>query len=215
MTGNRAGSTLGPRTVKVEKLDYPKLVDPRGTECDHGVIIKLVTTNICGSDQHIYRGRFPAPRGWRWATRTPASCRDGPRRRVHQEGRLGLGPVQRRMWTLPQLQGAAHRHLSQRQPRDRLRGLRVQPRRLAGRAGRIYDGPLRRFPAAEVSRPGPGDGEDPRPHTPLGLDFRTLNPLRPASGAGFRCIPERAVPRRTLHKPHTPTSATVAHRACP
>ena len=31
--------------------------------CHHGVILKLVTTNICGSDQHIYRGRFPAPEG--------------------------------------------------------------------------------------------------------------------------------------------------------
>ena len=63
MTGNRAVVYSGPRTVKVEKLDYPKLVDPRGKKCDHGVIIKLVTTNICGSDLHIYRGRFVAPEG--------------------------------------------------------------------------------------------------------------------------------------------------------
>ena len=32
-------------------------------KCDHGVILKLVVTNICGSDQHIYRGRFPTPVG--------------------------------------------------------------------------------------------------------------------------------------------------------
>ena len=63
MAGNRAVVYSGPRTVKVEKLDYPKLVDPRGKKCDHGVIIKLVTTNICGSDLHIYRGRFVAPEG--------------------------------------------------------------------------------------------------------------------------------------------------------
>ena len=63
MTGNRAVVYSGPRTVKVEKLNYPKLVDPRGKKCDHGVIIKLVTTNICGSDLHIYRGRFVAPAG--------------------------------------------------------------------------------------------------------------------------------------------------------
>ncbi|MDB6017165.1 MAG: fdm [Pedosphaera sp.] len=54
---------MGPRKVEIQTLDYPKLIDPRGKPCHHGVIIKLVTTNICGSDQHIYRGRFPAPTG--------------------------------------------------------------------------------------------------------------------------------------------------------
>jgi glutathione-independent formaldehyde dehydrogenase len=63
MAGNRAVVYTGPRTVKVEKLDYPKLVDPRGKKCEHGVILKLVTTNICGSDLHIYHGRFVAPEG--------------------------------------------------------------------------------------------------------------------------------------------------------
>jgi glutathione-independent formaldehyde dehydrogenase len=63
MAGNRAVAYVGPRKVDVQTIDYPKLIDPRGNKCDHGVIIKLVTTNICGSDQHIYRGRFPAPSG--------------------------------------------------------------------------------------------------------------------------------------------------------
>jgi glutathione-independent formaldehyde dehydrogenase len=63
MAGNRAVVYSGPRTVKVESLDYPKLVDPRGKKCEHGAIIKLVVTNICGSDLHIYRGRFVAPDG--------------------------------------------------------------------------------------------------------------------------------------------------------
>jgi hypothetical protein len=30
---------------------------------DHGVILKVVTTNICGSDQHMVRGRTTAPAG--------------------------------------------------------------------------------------------------------------------------------------------------------
>jgi glutathione-independent formaldehyde dehydrogenase len=63
MAGNRGVVYAGPRKVEIRNLDYPKLVDPRGNKCDHGVILKLVTTNICGSDQHIYRGRFPAPEG--------------------------------------------------------------------------------------------------------------------------------------------------------
>ncbi|MDB5306150.1 MAG: fdm [Gemmataceae bacterium] len=63
MVGNRAIAYVGPKKVEVQKLDYPKLIDPRGNKCDHGVIVKLVTTNICGSDLHIYRGRFQAPKG--------------------------------------------------------------------------------------------------------------------------------------------------------
>lgn len=62
-SGNRAVTYMGPRTVKVETYDYPKLVDPRGNKTPHGAILKIVTTNICGSDQHIYRGRFPSPSG--------------------------------------------------------------------------------------------------------------------------------------------------------
>src|ERR1700688_2747601 len=34
-----------------------------GKEAPHGVILKIVTTNICGSDQHMVRGRTTAPRG--------------------------------------------------------------------------------------------------------------------------------------------------------
>ena len=32
-----------------------------GRKCNHGVILKVVTTNICGSDQHMVRGRTTAP----------------------------------------------------------------------------------------------------------------------------------------------------------
>lgn len=63
MATNRAVAYMGPRKVEIQNLDFPKLVDPRGKDCHHGVILKIVTTNICGSDQHIYRGRFPAPKG--------------------------------------------------------------------------------------------------------------------------------------------------------
>ena len=63
MAGNRAVAYMGPRKLEIQNLDYPKLIGPGGRKCDHGVILKLVVTNICGSDQHIYRGRFPAPAG--------------------------------------------------------------------------------------------------------------------------------------------------------
>ena len=63
MAGNRAVAYMGPKKLEIQNLDYPKLVDPRGKKCEHGVILKLLVTNICGSDQHIYRGRFPVPSG--------------------------------------------------------------------------------------------------------------------------------------------------------
>jgi len=63
MASNRVLTFQGPMKLKVESIDYPKLQDPKGRKIEHGVIVKLVTTNICGSDQHIYHGRFEAPKG--------------------------------------------------------------------------------------------------------------------------------------------------------
>jgi glutathione-independent formaldehyde dehydrogenase len=72
MPGNRAVAYMGPGKVEVQEIDYPKLelqdgpgVNPAnvGRKCNHGVILKVVTTNICGSDQHMVRGRTTAPHG--------------------------------------------------------------------------------------------------------------------------------------------------------
>jgi len=63
MAANRAVVYQGPRKVEVQSRDYPKMVDPRGRKLAHAVILKVVATNICGSDLHIYRGRFPFPKG--------------------------------------------------------------------------------------------------------------------------------------------------------
>jgi glutathione-independent formaldehyde dehydrogenase len=48
--------------VEVTSIDYPVLA-LGNRKCDHGVILKIVTTNICGSDQHMVRGRTTAPAG--------------------------------------------------------------------------------------------------------------------------------------------------------
>lgn len=63
MASNRGVVYIGPGKVEVRSIDFPKLVDPRGKRCDHGVILKVITTNICGSDQHMVRGRTTAPPG--------------------------------------------------------------------------------------------------------------------------------------------------------
>lgn len=53
---------MGPGNVEVQSIDFPKLA--LGTrKCEHGVIVRTVATNICGSDQHMVRGRTTAPKG--------------------------------------------------------------------------------------------------------------------------------------------------------
>ena len=62
MASNRGVAYVGPGKVEVTSIDYPKLsIGDR--KCEHGVILKLVATNICGSDQHMVRGRTTAPKG--------------------------------------------------------------------------------------------------------------------------------------------------------
>jgi glutathione-independent formaldehyde dehydrogenase len=47
----------------VLSIDYPEFKTPQGKKIEHAVIIKPVTTNVCGSDQHMVRGRTTAPPG--------------------------------------------------------------------------------------------------------------------------------------------------------
>jgi glutathione-independent formaldehyde dehydrogenase len=62
MTKNRGVAYIKPGIVEVQSIDFPKLsIGDR--KCDHGVILKVVSTNICGSDQHMVRGRTTAPEG--------------------------------------------------------------------------------------------------------------------------------------------------------
>jgi threonine dehydrogenase-like Zn-dependent dehydrogenase len=63
MASNRAVIFMGPMKMEIQDKGYPKLEDPKGRKIEHAVILKLVTTNICGSDLHIYHGRFAAPSG--------------------------------------------------------------------------------------------------------------------------------------------------------
>ncbi|MBS0993847.1 MAG: formaldehyde dehydrogenase, glutathione-independent [Gluconobacter cerinus] len=60
---NRGVVYLGPNHVEVQRIDDPRMETPDGRKIDHGVILKVVSTNICGSDQHMVRGRTTAPSG--------------------------------------------------------------------------------------------------------------------------------------------------------
>jgi glutathione-independent formaldehyde dehydrogenase len=55
---------MGPGKVEVHDIGFPELALPeQHRKCEHGVILKVVATNICGSDQHMVRGRTTAPVG--------------------------------------------------------------------------------------------------------------------------------------------------------
>src|SRR3989337_1965647 len=62
MSSNKGVAYIKPGVVEVQKIDFPKLA-LGDRKCNHGVILKIVTTNICGSDQHMVRGRTTAPEG--------------------------------------------------------------------------------------------------------------------------------------------------------
>jgi len=62
MAENRGVVYTGPGKVEVQAIDFPKLA-LGNRKLNHGVILKIVSTNICGSDQHMVRGRTTAPKG--------------------------------------------------------------------------------------------------------------------------------------------------------
>jgi glutathione-independent formaldehyde dehydrogenase len=72
MADNRGVAYMGTGKVEVQDIDYPtfELQDGPGVNPDnvgrklpHAAILKVVSTNICGSDQHMVRGRTTAPEG--------------------------------------------------------------------------------------------------------------------------------------------------------
>src|ERR671914_629949 len=72
MAENRGVAYMGPGKVELHDIDFPTFelqdgpgVNPAnvGRKLPHAAILKCVSTNICGSDQHMVRGRTTAPEG--------------------------------------------------------------------------------------------------------------------------------------------------------
>src|SRR5919106_1899176 len=72
MAENRGVAYMGTGKVEVHDIDFPTFelkdgpgVNPAnvGRKVPHGAILRIVSTNICGSDQHMVRGRTTAPAG--------------------------------------------------------------------------------------------------------------------------------------------------------
>ena len=69
MSQNHVVVYQGPGKVSVEDIDYPKLQMPDDVvegmglprKAPHAAILKLVATNICGSDQHMVRRPHDGP----------------------------------------------------------------------------------------------------------------------------------------------------------
>jgi glutathione-independent formaldehyde dehydrogenase len=70
MADNRGVAYIEPGKVEVHDINFPTFelkdgpgVNPAnvGRQCNHGAILRIVSTNICGSDQHMVRGRTTAP----------------------------------------------------------------------------------------------------------------------------------------------------------
>ena len=62
MASNRGVVYQQPGVVEIHNIDFPEL-SLGNRKWDHGVILKIISTNICGSDQHMVRGRTTAPAG--------------------------------------------------------------------------------------------------------------------------------------------------------
>jgi glutathione-independent formaldehyde dehydrogenase len=72
MADNRGVAYIEAGKVEVHDIDFPTFelkdgpgVNPAnvGRKTPHGAILRIVSTNICGSDQHMVRGRTTAPPG--------------------------------------------------------------------------------------------------------------------------------------------------------
>jgi glutathione-independent formaldehyde dehydrogenase len=171
MAGNRAVTYLEPGEVEIADLPYPRLelqdgpgVDPAnvGRKCNHSVVLKVVTSDICGSDQHMVRGRTTAPKGLVLGQEILGEVVEvGPdvefikvadlcsvpftiacgRCRNCKEGKTGIC-----LNVNPDRPGSAYGY--------------VDMGGWVGGVGGVRHGALRRLQPAAVPRPGPGDGEE-------------------------------------------------------
>ena len=105
MSRNRGVVYTKPGEVQVQDIADPQVRARAASKIEHGVILKVVLTNICGSDRHMVRGSRNRPAGMVLDEITGEviekrlGCRDD------RGGRSRFGAVQRRLWTLPHLPG--------------------------------------------------------------------------------------------------------------
>ena len=156
---------MGPGKVEVQSSTTRSSSNPKGKTIEHGVILKVVSTNICGSDQHMVRGRTTAPKGLVLGHEiTGEMIEKGKDVEFLEVGDLVTVPFNvacgRCRMCREQHTGVCLNVNGARRRRLRLR----RHGRMDRRSGRVRDGPLRGLQPARVPGQGAGDGEDPRPH---------------------------------------------------
>ena len=161
MQGNRGVVYIKPGLVEVHSIDFPKLA-LGARQCHHGVILKVLSTNICGSDQHMVRGRTTAPAGLVLGHEiTGEVIESRSRRRVHRCRGYRFRAVQYRLRTMPHLQKRGHRYLPEYQRIPAGSCVRVRRYgRMGGRTSPVRDGAVRRFQPAQVPGSTASDGKD-------------------------------------------------------
>ena len=163
MASNRGIAYMGPGKVEVQSIDFPKLMLGK-RKCEHGVVLKIVSTNICGSDQHMVRGRTTAPAGLVLGHELTGEVIEAGRDvEFIKVGDLVSVPFNIACGRCRNCKERA-RHLPECECVAAGRGLWLRRYGRMGRwPGRIRPGALRRLQSAEISGQGPGHGEDPRP----------------------------------------------------
>ena len=85
----------GPRNVSVKDVPDAKIEKPTD------VLVRITSTNICGSDLHMYEGRTDLEKGKVIGHENLGQVIEvGKRSRPHQGWRYGMSSLQHRMWLL-------------------------------------------------------------------------------------------------------------------
>ena len=179
MAENRGVAYMGTGKVEVQDIAYPTFelqdgpgVNPAnvGRPLPHAAILRVVSTNICGSDQHMVRGRTTAPEGLILGHEITGEVIEvGPGVEYIQVGDLCSVPFNIACGRCRMCK-EGHTGVC----------LNVNPDRPGSAYGYVDMGgwvggqaeyalvPVRRLEPPEVPRQGPGDGEDPRPDHAVG-----------------------------------------------
>ena len=164
MADNRVVVYKGPGEVAVEDIEYPKLEVPEEVadamgmtiEAPHAVILKIVSTNICGSDQHMVRGRTTAPVGQTLGHEiTGEVVEKGNDVQFIDVGDICSVPFNIACGRCRNCNERLLGRLSERQPGERRLRLRLRGHgRLGRRPGRVRDRPLRGLSTCSSSQIG-------------------------------------------------------------
>ena len=116
MADNRGVVYVKPGEVQVQSIDFPKLIDAtNGEKMEHGAILKIISTNICGSDQHMVRGSTTAPPGLILRHEITGEVIEAGRDvEFIEDGRHRFRPLQHCVRALPRLPGRPNGHLLER-----------------------------------------------------------------------------------------------------